>query len=81
MAKSISIKVYDGVNIITENETIFCEHIPDIWETFGWDIVNDENAKECSLLITRELIGCGFCDLSAMYGGKRLLLEVVPVKD
>lgn len=75
------IKIWEGVNVITDNETVFCESPMDIWNLFGWDIENDANAKECAVAINRQLFCFHFCDLSAMNHGKKLLLEVVPVKD
>lgn len=75
-----TIKIWDGVNVITENETIFCESPCDIWELFNWDIENDPNAKECSLEITRQLFCFHEIDLSAMNHGKKLVLRVVPCK-
>lgn len=81
MEKTFTIKIWDGVNIITENETIFCEGAKDIWRIFGWDVENDPNARECASLIFRELYCFGNADLTAMNHGKKLLLEVVPCKD
>lgn len=75
-----TIKLWDGVNVITEDETIFCEGARDIWELFKWDIDNDPMAKECATEITRQLFCFHECDLSAMNNGKKLLLRVVPCK-
>lgn len=79
MAKSI--KLWDGVRIITDDGVQIVESPADLWEVFGWDIENDANAKECSLIITRELFCFGEIDLSAMYGGKTLLLKVIPATE
>lgn len=81
MTETKTIKIWDGVNIITDKETIFCEGARDIWRVFGWDIDNDPNAQECARIIHTELFCFGRCDLSAMNHGKKLLLEVVPCND
>ena len=75
-----TIKIWDGVNVITENETIFCESPSAIWQLFGWDVENDPNARECATEINRQLFCFHEVDLTAMNNGNKLLLRVVPCK-
>ena len=79
MAKTV--KLWDGVRIITDDGVQIVGSPADLWEVFGWDITSDPNAKECSKLITRELFCFGEIDLSAMYGGKTLLLKIIPAAE
>lgn len=76
---SQSIKLYGGVKVITSDEIIKLKYIPDLWDMFKWDIKNDPMAKECSIEITRQLIGFGRCDLSqATQNGNTLIVELLP---
>ena len=76
-----TIKIWDGVNVITEDGTTRVDGPLDLWKLFGWDIENDPNAKECATIITRELFCFGRIDLSAMNNGKTLILRVIPASN
>ena len=79
MAKSI--KVYDHLRVNHNHELITVESFPDLCDMFNWDIKDDPNAKECSLMITRELICFGFIDLSPMMqDGSILTVELIPAE-
>ena len=73
--------IFDGVKVITGKETIVVSGPTDLWNLFGWDIKNDPNAKECASMITRELFCFGKIDLTAMYNGRKLMLEAIPAKE
>lgn len=75
-----TIKLYDGVRLEHGGETQILEHPADLWEVFGWDIEHDEKAKECSLLITRQLIGFGYCKTEDAKG-REIYMELIPAKD
>lgn len=77
-----TIKLYDGIKIITSREIRNVKYIPDVWDAFGWDIHNDKIANECSLEITKQLICFGRVDLSQFTtDGSTLILEVIPVSE
>ena len=75
------IKIWEGVNVITENKTIFCDSPLKLWRLFGWDIKPTKATKECETEINRQLFGWGRVDLTSINHGKKLILEVVPCKD
>lgn len=79
--ETIEIKLWDGIRIITETENEIVEGPADLWKTFGWDIENDTDAKECATIITRELFCFGQIDLTQMNHGNLLFLKVVPAKN
>ena len=81
MKEAFTIKLYDGVKVITEDGTQTVKYLPDLWKMFKWDIENDPNAKECAGIITRELICFGRIDLSAMNHGRLLHLVLIPAQD
>lgn len=74
-------KIWEGVNVITDEETHFCESPSALWQLFGWDVEGDQNARDCATEINMQLFCFHFCDLTALNNGKKLLLEVVPCKD
>ena len=82
MAKSI--KIMDGLKVITSNEIIELREggFPALWKYFGWDIENDPNADACATEITRQLICFGRVDLSewALHSST-LIVEVIPCED
>lgn len=82
MAKTFSIKIADGIRIITSKEIVTIEgfSMPKVWEYFGWDIENNAQQKESSMEITRALYCFGRVDLTEFTKGhKTLILEVIPV--
>ena len=79
--ETMSIEIYHGVRVNHNHELIYLDYIPDIWKLFGWDIENDAEAKEASLLITRELFCFGFIDLTQMADGKLLTIELLPPEE
>ena len=81
MKESFSIKLWDGIRIVTDRDTEIVDAPCDLWKVFGWDIENDPDAKECASIITRELFCFGRIDLSPMNGGKTLLLVAIPSKE
>ena len=77
-----SIKIYDGIRVNHNHELTELKYLPDLWELFNWDIVNDPKAKECADIITRELLCFGYIDLSQMLTkGGLLTVEMLPPKD
>lgn len=81
MKQSFSIKLWDGIKVITEDETITVKMPVDLWELFGWDIENDPAAKECSIEITKHLLCFGKIDLTPMNNGKLLYLVTIPATE
>ena len=78
MAKSI--KLYDGVRVEYKGKTHIYESPVELWEAFGWDIKNDENAHKASLEITRNLVGFGYCQFNDD-NGREVYIEFIPAKE
>lgn len=74
------IKIYDGVKITYKGEVSRVDYISDIWDLFGWDIENDDNAKQCADAITRHLIGFGWCEIPDD-NGRTISIDIIPVRD
>lgn len=82
MAKTRSIKIADGIRIITSEEIVTIEgfSMPKVWEYFGWDKLNDAIVEQNKTEITRALFCLGRIDLTEYTkNGKTLILEVIPV--
>ena len=82
MAKTRSIKIADGIKIITSDEIVTIEgfSMPKVWEYFGWDIKNNANQNDSALEITRALMMFGRVDLTEFTENRKtLILEVIPV--
>lgn len=74
--KNFSIKLYDGVRVITSEEIVKVKYIADLWELFHWDIVSDPKAKEAAGEVTRWLIACGRLDMTEANHGRTLIVEL-----
>ena len=74
------IKLYDGVRLEHRGKTQILEHPADLWEVFDWDIEHDDMAKKCSLEITRNLIGFGYC-VTQDNDGREIYMELIPAKE
>lgn len=70
-----SIKLYEHVYLIIDNECEEVNGMHGLWEALGWDIDNDDNAKECSSIITRELVCFGICDISSLSKGHNVIIK------
>lgn len=70
------IKLYDGVKVQYKGETKIYESPLELWQAFGWDIFNDENAHKCSLEITRNLVAFGYCELKDK-NGREIYIEFI----
>lgn len=84
MAKTFSIKIMDGLKVITSNGITELREggFPALWDYFGWDIENDPMADQCAIEITRQLMCFGRVDLSEFAEGtSTLIVEVIPVQD
>ena len=75
--KTESFKLYDGVIITHKGEVTKLDYICELWDAFGWDIDANEEAKKCADIITRNLVGMGFCDLRAN-DGFPVHIEIIP---
>lgn len=76
--KSYEIKIAGGVILNYDGMEEVLKGPADIWQVFKWDIVNDENAKQCADIIARELLCFGYIDLSAMCNGHTCTLTMIP---
>lgn len=82
MAKTFSIKIADGIRIITSKEIVTIEgfSMPKVWEYFGWDIENNADQDASATEITRALMMFGRVDLTEyVKPRKTLIIEVIPV--
>lgn len=82
MAKTFSIKIADGIRIITSKEIVTIEgfSMPKVWEYFGWDIENNADQDASAMEITRALMMFGRVDLTELVKPRKtLILEVIPV--
>jgi len=77
---SKTIKLWDGIKVITSDGIEICESPLKLWDVLGWDIENDKNASECATAITTQLYCFGRVDLSEFTKPRKtLILEVIPV--
>ena len=82
MSKTFTIKIADGIRIITSEEIVTIEgfSMPKVWEYFGWDIENNPDQDASALEITRALYCFGRVDLTEyVKPRKTLIIEVIPV--
>ena len=82
MAKTRTIKIADGIKIITSDEIVTIEgfSMPKVWEYFGWDKSDDAIMEQNKTEITRALFCFGRVDLTEFTKNhKTLILEVIPV--
>lgn len=82
MAKK-EIKLCDGFRVIHQNGVEVTEDFESIFtEMFGWDLVNNQLAKDCYEAILREVFCFGRCDLTQFTGnGETLIIEAIPVSE
>lgn len=82
MSKTFTIKIADGIRIITSKEIVTIEgfSMPKVWEYFGWDKLDDAITKQNKTEITRALFCLGRVDLTEYTKNRKtLILEVIPV--
>lgn len=66
-----TIKLWDGINLVTDNGSVFCESPAELWEHI-------HTTQDMQIEITRQLFCFGHLDLTDACNGKLCVLHVVP---
>lgn len=72
-----TIKIAEGVRVITSTENVIFEDNQELWKALKIDSPEYDEAR---INIIRELICFGRIDLTPAYG-QTVILEIVPVKE
>lgn len=70
------IKLYDGVKVQYKGKTEIYESPLELRQSFGWDIDNDQLAKDCAREITRHLLMFGYCKIDDD-NGREIYIEFI----